>query len=165
MIAGETEQFIEDHLGEEQYDDFFRSKAERIKRRALRKAKRQARKKERQQIRKERRLANIRRGGFFSRLGQAYRDLGGGQAIGGAVDTVLTKPIPVQSQELAKDYNIGLKNNAKDTTSKDDALNDDKKKPNYTPYIIGGVALLFVGIAGVILYNNNQKKYLHITKK
>jgi hypothetical protein len=156
MIAGETEYVLEDQL----HDDFFGNKEKRRKRRAARKARRMARREKRRSDPK--RIARReRRRTLFSKLGEAYRDIGGGQAIGGAVDTLLNKPIPTDSMsqgETPKDFSLGLGTDTKDAHQKE-------KKANYTPYIIGGGVLLGLGVVGVMLYKTNQRNYVRITKQ
>ncbi len=150
MIAGETEYVLDDQL----HDDFFGNKEKRRKRRAARKARRLRRRSDPKRLARKK-----RRRSFFSKLGEAYRDIGGGQAIGGAVDTILSKPIATDTgtqEETSEDFSIGLGTDTKNRNQKE-------KKTNYTPYIIGGVVLL--GLGGVMIYKSNQNKYVHITKQ
>ncbi len=185
MIAGETEQLLEDHLE----DDFFRSKEERLKRRAMRKARRAERKAKRvskrvgrkanrvsrREMRKSepRRIARrTRRGNFGSRLGQVYHQIGGAATIGSAVDTLFSKPIPQaydtnvssigMAKEAPKDYSFGL--NARDETATNEENVTKDKKKNYTPFIIGGVAAVGLLGLGILMYKSNQKNYIHVTK-
>lgn len=170
MIAGETEYLLDQQFQEDSYDDFFRSKAERAKRKAARKARRLTRRSIRiakREDKRAKRIANRQngKGTLFSKLGNVYQDLGGGAAIGSAVDTILSKPVPIpdmdsQTPEKDKEYSFGLQ--AKDANTASGS--SEKKKTNYTPIIIGGVAFTLVVIAGVVLYTNNQKEYVHITK-
>ncbi|TPN85797.1 hypothetical protein [Aquimarina algicola] len=184
MIAGETESLLSDHFGEE-YDDFlFGNKEQREKRKAARIARRKVRRSARVNKRKARQAARAadpvrierqarriarktdpsrieRRTNFFSRLGEAYRGLGGGAAIGGAVDSLLRKPIPIQSPGQPpknSDYNFGLQN--------PDRMNDrrERDRNNNTPLIVAGVVVV-LALGGVMLYKSNQNSNMQIPKR
>ncbi len=181
MIAGETEQLLEDHLE----DDFFRSKEERLKRRAMRKARRAERKAKRadqKAIRVSRREMRrsepkrverrARRRSFGSKLGEVYHQIGGATTIGSAVDTLFSKPIPqaydpnvssiATAKEAPKDYSFGLNSKGENATKEEGATKEKKK--NYTPFIIGGVVAVGLLGLGILMYKSNQKNYIHVTK-
>ncbi|QKX05366.1 hypothetical protein HN014_10715 [Aquimarina sp. TRL1] len=153
MIAGETEYLLE--------DDFFRSKAQREKRRAARKARRLKRRRIRNAERQRRRDIKAtkmegrqKRRTFLSKLGAVYRDLGGAGSIGKSIDTMLNNPIDkkssVQNQE---DFTVALESSKKNN------------KPSYTPWIIGGSVVLGVVVIGAVIYSQNQKNYLGVIKQ
>ena len=151
MIAGETEMLLADHLDDEAYDEFFfGNKEKRAKRRAGRKARRAKRRSDPKRIARRERRRN-----FFSQLGKAYRDLGGGAAIGGAVDTIVSRPRPIQTpdlsggqnQEAPSDFRVGLRN---------ESTNETPKKDNTILYVALGVVIL--GGAGLLVYQTQKNK-------
>lgn len=156
MIAGETEMLMADHLADEAYDEFiFGSKEKRAKRRAARKARRAKRRSNPKRIARREKRRN-----FFSQLGQAYRDLGGGAAIGGAVDTIISKPrlqTPDLSgglnQQAPSDFRVGLGN---------EPTKETPKKDNTILYVALGVVIL--GGAGLLVYQAQKNKYVRINQ-
>lgn len=153
MIAGETEMLVTDQFGDDAYDDFlfFGNKAKRAKRRAARKARRAKRR-----LNPKRIARRQKRRHFFSQLGQAYKDLGGGAAIGGAVDTIINKPAPIpeaykpQQSERPSDFKVGLRNKPTSETLQKDA------SPNIVLYMALGVVV--VGGIGVLVYQAQKNK-------
>lgn len=160
MIAGETEMLMADHLDDDAYDEFlfFGNKEKRAKRRAARKARRAKRRSSPKRIARREKRRN-----FFSQLGQAYRDLGGGAAIGRAVDTITSKPRPIQipemygeqNQEPPSDFRVGFGNEASRETPK----KDNSSIMLYA--VLGGVVA--VGI-GVLVYQSRKNKYVRINQ-
>lgn len=154
MIAGETEMILADHLDDDIYDEFlfFGNKEKRAKRRAARKARRAKRRSDPKRIARRERRRN-----FFSKLGQAYRDLGGGAAIGGAIDTMVRRPstipnsneFPTQSNNTPSDFRIGIGENRPDTVEKKDNSN--------MLFIVGGLVIAG-GIVGLMVYQSKKNK-------
>ncbi|TSE07918.1 hypothetical protein [Aquimarina algiphila] len=161
MIAGETEMLLADHVGDDTYDEFlfFGNKEKRAKRRAARKARRAKRRSNPKRIARRQKRRN-----FFSQLGQAYRDLGGGAAIGGAVDTIISKPAPIQIPELygapnnetPSDFRVGFGNESTKETPKKD------KTTTTILYVALGVVV--VGGIGVLAYQAQKNKYVRINQ-
>ncbi|WP_298546143.1 hypothetical protein [uncultured Aquimarina sp.] len=152
MIAGETEMLMTDHLDDEAYDEFiFGSKEKRAKRRAARKARRAKRRANPKRIARRQKRKN-----FFSQLGQAYKDLGGGAAIGGAIDTIISKPTPIPLPELyadqkgdtPSDFRVGIGN---------EATNQTPKKDPTTTILYVAIGVLVVGGIGVLAYKAQKK--------
>ncbi|QKX04139.1 hypothetical protein HN014_04195 [Aquimarina sp. TRL1] len=159
MIAGETEMMLADHVGEEAYDEFlfFGNKEKRAKRRAARKARRAKRRSNPRRISRRAKRRN-----FFSQLGQAYRDLGGGAAIGGAIDTIVSKPSPIQISEMSKEENQGLPSDFKVGLGSEASRGTPKKDNSMVVYaLVGGVVA--VGI-GVLVYQSQKNKNVSINQ-
>ncbi|WP_299243040.1 hypothetical protein [uncultured Aquimarina sp.] len=160
MIAGETEMLLADHLGEDAYDEFlfFGNKEKRAKRRAARKARRAKRRSDPKRIARR----QIRRN-FFSKLGQAYRDLGGGAAIGGAIDTMVRRPstipnsneFPIQQTGAPSDFSVGIGENQQNVPEKKDSSN--------ILLIVGGLVVVG-GIVGLMIYQSNKNKYISVNQ-
>ena len=159
MIAGETQMLWAEEQGDQMYDDFlfFGSKEKRAKRKAERKTKRARRRTDPKRIARK---AN--RKILFSQLGQAYRDLGGGAAIGGAIDTVLTKPRPILGSELnqnqfgdSSDFTLGL-------NGVNNAELEARNRRNTFLYVALGVVA--VGGIGLLVYQSQKNKYVQIKK-
>ncbi|WP_281989718.1 hypothetical protein [Aquimarina aggregata] len=156
MIAGETEMLLAEHIGDETYDEFlfFGNKEKRGKRRAARKAKRAKRRSSPKRIaRREKRRT------FFSQLGQAYKDLGGGAAIGGAVDTIISTPRPIPMPEVygaphketPSDFKVGFGNEVPEEAPKKDTTTTTLL------YVALGVVVVVGGI-GVFAYGAQKNK-------
>ncbi len=139
----------------EGYDDFFGDKAKRAERRAARKARRAARR-----MKPKRIARRAKRKRFFSQLGQAYKDLGGGAAIGGAIDTIIN---PTASQNLLTPQSV-----ANSSMRTDDIHTDqDKKdsKDNTTTIVLYAVlGVVVVGSIGAMVYHSQKDKYIHVQK-
>lgn len=159
MIAGETEVLVGDYLEDEVYDEFlFGSKEKRAKRRAARRARRAKRRSDPKRIARK-----ARRKQFFSRLGQAYRDLGGGAAIGGALDTVIRNPsidptmggTGIQETDTPSDFRM----NIGDGTNRTPSPNN-----NNTLWIVGGMVVVG-GIIALAVYQSRKKNYIRVTQE
>ncbi len=172
MIAGETEILLADHIGDDAYDDFlfFGNKEKRAKRRAARKARRAKRKAKR---RADRLIRKQHQGNFLSKLGEVYDDLGGGAAIGGAIDTIIRKPDPVtnspypeQTMDTPSDFNVNV--GGKTVFGNDNRReqnppgNTPVKKDHTSTIIIVAGAVFMVSILGLAIYQSQKGKYVHI---
>ena len=155
MIAGETEMIWADHLDDASYDDFlfFGNKEKREARKAARKARRAERRADPKRIaRKEKRKV------FMKKLGQAYEDVGGGAAIGGAIDTLIRKPEPVGVSEQfptgnapgGSDFSVQLGDEREDTPK-------PKKSKSQTLLIAGGVVVV-ITVVGLVIYQGQKNK-------
>lgn len=148
MIAGETEQLLADYLNDEMYDEFlfFGNKEKRLKRRAERKARRLKRRTTPKRLARKQ-----KRKDFLEKVGKAYQDLGGGAAIGGAIDTLVSKPQPTQNiVETPSDYQVNIGDNEYD--KKED------KTTQTVIYVAIGVVLL--GGIGTLVYQSSKNKYI-----
>ena len=157
MIAGETEMLWADHLGDASYDDFlfFGNKEKREARKAARKARREERRADPKRIaRKEKRKV------FMKKLGKAYEDLGGGAAIGGAIDTLIRKPervsvseqFPTDNAPEGSDFSVQLGDDGEDTPK-------PKKNTTQTLLIAGGVVFV-ITIVGLVIYQGQKNKHI-----
>lgn len=149
MITGETEQLLDDHLGDS-YDEFFGNKKKRRARRAARKAKRLERRKIRRSAPKRlARRENRKR--FFKDVGQVYRDIGGATAIGAAIDS-LTKPkLPDYANDATAeptDFSIDI--------GAPQVPEEEKKGIPTIVYVLGGVAV--IGVIGLAVMSSNKNK-------
>jgi len=174
MIAGETEMLLADHIGDDAYDEFlfFGNKEERAKRRAARKARRAKRKAKR---RVDRSIRKQNKGSFFSKLGEVYNDLGGGAAIGGAIDTIIRKPDPIpvtntpypqQTMDTPSDFSVNVGGKTvfgNDIRSRQNRTqNTPVKKDHTSTIIIVAGAVFLVSIVGLAIYQNQKGKYVKI---
>lgn len=157
MIAGETEMLLAEHIGDDVYDEFlfFGNKAKKAKRKAARKARRVKRRSNPKRIARRQNRKNL-----FSQLGKAYKDLGGGAAIGGAIDTIASTPTSLQipggygeQNEESSDFKLGFGN---------DTSKEPPKKDTTVLYIVLGVVI--VGGIGVLAYGAQKNKYIRINK-
>lgn len=156
MIAGETELLMSDYLEDEGYDDFlFGSKEKRAKQRALRQAKRAKRRSDPKRIARRAKWKQL-----SSKIGQAYRDLGGGAAIGGAIDTIVSNPridpmgrTALQETTMPSDFEM-------------DIGDDDRTPKNNDPtlWIVGGVVVVG-GIIALAVYQSRKKNYIRVTQQ
>lgn len=150
MIAGETQYLLSDHLGDtDEYDDFlfFGNKEKRLERRAARKTRRlQRRNSPKRLARKQKRKD------FFKKVGKAYEDLGGGTAIGGAIDTLVSKkPQIVASTTEPSDFQVDV------------GVNDDTKKDNTLQTVIYiSLGVLVVGGIAVLATRSSKNQYMPI---
>lgn len=149
MIATSDTALIENAAAIDQYDDFlFGSKEKRAKRKQKRIERRNSPKRvARRKKRKE----------FFKKLGDAYRDIGGATAIGGAIDTITGMNPPItpnpenntRDTTFAQDYSIGIAT---------PQTRDKPKEKSNTPmllFVVGGIFI--IGITGVLLVHYNKK--------
>ncbi len=155
MIAGETEVIVGDYIGDDAYDDFlfFGNKEKRAQRKAARKARRLQRRSTPKRIERRR-----KRKEFWQKMGSVYNELGGGAAIGGAIDHLIRKPQPLPDMQGTSDWS--LPNNGRNDRSSDIAMglgNNTKSKESNTPLIIGGV-VLGLGAIGIIAYQLKKNK-------
>ena len=155
MIAGETEIIVGDYLEDNAYDDFlfFGNKEKRAKRKAARQARRLKRRSAPKRIeRREKRRA------FWQKMGNVYNELGGGAAIGGAIDHLIRKPQPLPDLQGSNDWSLGQNANNNQNSDVTLGLRDDqRRKESNMPLIIGGVVLI-AGVVGVALYQKSKNK-------
>ena len=155
MIAGETEMILHEDfddtrydpesMDDGEYDDFwiFSSKAKR----AERKAKRTQRKASRIAKRTARRSAPAR----VARKEKTQRflsSLGGAAGLGSAIDALVTKPVPKQTQiDAPEDLEMSF---SKGQPQKEDGVP--------TSYIIAG-GVLVVGVVGLLVMQSRKNQY------
>lgn len=155
MITGETEALVQAHLLDD-YDDFFGNKKKRQARRAKRKARRLARRLERNSAKKAAQ-GSEKRGGFFNDVGQIYKDIGGGAAIGGVIDSIIMpKDTPSdtllpQADPVGSDYELSIA-----ADEKNEEPENEKKGIPTAIYIVGGIVI--VGIVGLLILNQKNKQ-------
>lgn len=146
MITGETEFLLDD-----EYDDFFGSKKKRRARRAKRKAKRAKRRSSPKRIKRR-----TKSRAFFSKLGTAYKGIGGATAIGAAIDTITSPQPPI-------DYSATSTNTASDfdfSMGAPDVPEEEKKGGIPTiVFVLGGVVV--VGVIGMVVIKNKNNKQLY----
>ncbi len=137
MITGEVERIMGTPLNESDFDPFFGNKKKRLARRAKRQIRRKARRLKRQQ-----------QGGFFSRLGQTYREAGGATGIGTAIDAMTNPEYDGMEQpDQDVDFSMG---------GSDQIIPQGDKGFPTIIVVLGGVALL--GVTGLILLNKKKQQ-------
>lgn len=147
MITGETEALIENHLFDDEYDDFFGNKKKRQARRAARKSKRLARRLKRNSSAKVQERKQ-KRSKFFN-------DMGGATAIGGVIDAILmpkdrqAEPVP---SDLPSDYQFSV--GQSDMAIEEKNEKEQKKGIPIIVYVVGGVVV--VGIIGLLVMQNKK---------
>lgn len=155
MISGETEALVENHLLNDDYDDFFGSKKKRAERKAKRKARRLARRLKRNSSAKIQERKQKRRK-FFKDVGQVYQDIGGATAIGGVIDAIV---MPKDKQttnvpgDLPSDYQFSV--GSQDNQIVEEKEEQKKGIPTFA-YVIGGVVV--VGIIGLLIVQSKKAK-------
>jgi hypothetical protein len=169
MIAGETEMLLADHIDDDVYDDFlfFGNKEKRAKRRAARKARRAKRRAKRRSDRIHRKQ---NREGFLSKLGDVYKDLGGGAAIGGAIDTIISKPVPTPIQDTypeqmmntPSDFRVDIGDQKVYGGDNKSTIAVPQKKDNTNTILIIGGVVVMASIVGLAIYQSQKDKYVHI---
>ncbi len=128
----------------------------RKERRAQRKARREARKNDPKRIARK-----VKRKDFWKRMGNAYEDIGGGAAVGSAIDTLLKKS---ERQEASHTINTqngntttdGRAEKARENTGAGTATDTKALKKDPTLwYIAGGIVGLSI-LSYVVIRSNKH---------